>query len=290
MMKKFFTAALAAAMMLTLAACGPKAPAESSASDPAGSGSTSNAVESVDGAVMAKIKNSGKLVVGTEAQYAPYEFKDMNADFAGCDIWLAQQIADSMGVELEIVDMAFDGIIPAVQSGQVDMGIAAFSWTAERAEEIDFSNVYEKSPQAIVVKKGNEALYSTKEAFAGQKMGSQKGTLQSQIIKNVFTDSELFELDKYPELGMEVAAGNIAGLVVDSAVADALINSNDQLALAQYTFTEDEANAGKCIVMCKGNEDLVEAANVVVDQVVADGSFEAAYEEAVALADSLGIE
>lgn len=277
MMKKLFAFLLAAVMTMSLAACG-----GSNEAEVPDNGDTAVTV-------LEKIKSSGKLVVGTEAQYAPYEFKDLEANYAGCDIWLAQQIADAMGVELEIVDMAFDGIIPAVQSGQVDMGIAAFSWTEERAEVIDFSNVYEKSPQAVVVKKGNEALYSSKEAFAGQKVGAQKGTLQSQIIKNALPDSELFELDKYPELGMEVAAGNIAGLVVDAAVADSLIGSNDQLALAQFEFDENDANVGKCIVMCQGNEDLVEAVNVVVDQVVADGSFEAAYNEAVELAASLGI-
>ena len=77
------------------------------------------------------IREKGKLVVGTEAQYAPYEFKDLNAEFAGCDMWLAQQIADEIGVTLEVVDMSFAGIIPAVQSNQVDIGIAAFTRTDE---------------------------------------------------------------------------------------------------------------------------------------------------------------
>ena len=71
------------------------------------------AEEAADG-LLAQIKAKGKLTVGTEAQYAPYEFKDLEANFAGCDMWLAQQIADAIGVELEVVDMSFDGIIPAV--------------------------------------------------------------------------------------------------------------------------------------------------------------------------------
>ena len=148
--------------------------------------------------LLAEIKAKGKLVVGTEAQYAPYEFKDLDANFAGCDIWLAQQIADSLGVELEVVDMAFDGIIPAVKSGQVDIGIAAFTKTPERAEEIDFSNLYETSAQLLIVKTGDADKYSTKEALAGQKVGAQKGTIQSQLILSALPDSELFELEKYP--------------------------------------------------------------------------------------------
>ena len=290
-MKKLFALALAALMVLSMAAC--SAPAAEETAAPASAEATPTEAPAADddaaeGAVMKKVKESGKLVVGTEAQYAPYEFKDLDANFAGCDIWLAQQIADALGVELEIVDMSFDGIIPAVQSGQVDMGIAAFTVTEERAQVIDFSEVYEKSPQAVIVKKGNEAAYSTKESFAGKKVGAQKGTVQS--IKNVLTGSELFELDKYPELGMEVAAGNIAALVVDSAVADALIKSNPDLALADFEFDPNEVNYGKAAVIAKGNEDFVAAVNEVITKVTSDGSFQKAYDDAVALADSMGLE
>ena len=237
-----------------------------------------------------KIKAAGKLVVGTEAQYAPYEFKDLDANFAGCDMWLAQQIADKLGVELEVVDMSFDGIIPAVKSGQVDIGIAAFTKTPERAEEIDFSDLYETSAQLLVVKTGNAATYSTKESLAGQKVGAQKGTIQSQLIQTALPDSELFELEKYPALALEVQNGNIAGLVVDQAVGESLIaTSNGGLEVSDFEFTAEEASFGKAAVIAKGNEDFVAVVNEVINQVVSDGSYQKAYDEAVELAASMGL-
>ena len=237
-----------------------------------------------------QIKANGKLLVGTEAQYAPYEFKDLDANFAGCDMWLAQQIADSLGVELEVVDMSFDGIIPAVKSGQVDIGIAAFTKTPERAEEIDFSDLYETSAQLLVVKTGNADVYSNKEALAGQKVGAQKGTIQSQLIQSALPDSELFELEKYPALALEVQNGNIAGLVVDQAVGESLIaTSNGGLEVANFEFTAEEASFGKAAVIAKGNEDLVAAVNEVINKVTADGSYQKAYDEAVELAASMGL-
>ena len=240
--------------------------------------------------LLAQIKANGKLVVGTEAQYAPYEFKDLDANFAGCDIWLAQQIADSLGVELEVVDMAFDGIIPAVKSGQVDIGIAAFTKTPERAEEIDFSNLYETSAQLLIVKTGDADKYATKEALAGQKVGAQKGTIQSQLILSALPDSELFELEKYPALALETQNGNIAGFVVDQAVGEALVStSGGKLEVSNFQFTAEEASFGKAAVIAKGNEDFVAAVNEVIDKVVSDGSYQAAYDEAVALAASLGL-
>ena len=290
MIKKLFALTLGAAMLLTvLTGCGSSettAPQEPQATEaqaeeqPAAEAST----------LLEQIKAKGKLVVGTEAQYAPYEFKDLDANFVGCDMWLAQQIADSLGVELEIVDMSFAGIIPAVQSGQVDLGIAAFTNTPERAEEIDFSNLYETSAQLLIVKTGNADTYSTKEALAGQKVGAQKGTIQSQLIQSALPDSELFELEKYPALALEVQNGNIAGLVVDQAVGESLVaNSNGELEVSNFEFSAEEASFGKSVVIAKGNEDLVAAVNEVINKVVADGSYQAAYDEAVALAATLGM-
>lgn len=287
--KKLMSLALGAMMMLSLlTGCGSKtedsAPADSTPAEetPAESAAAASLLE--------KVKTSGKLVVGTEAQYAPYEFKDLNASFAGCDMWLAQQIADHLGVELEVVDMSFDGIIPAVKSGQVDIGIAAFTKTPERAEEIDFSDLYETSAQLLVVKTGNADVYSTKEALAGQKVGAQKGTIQSQLIQSALPDSELFELEKYPALALEVQNGNIAGLVVDQAVGESLIaTSNGGLEVANFEFTAEEASFGKAAVIAKGNEDLVAAVNEVINKVTADGSYQKAYDEAVELAASMGL-
>lgn len=287
--KKLMSLALGAMMMLSLlTGCGSKtedsAPADSTPAEetPAESAAAASLLE--------KVKTSGKLVVGTEAQYAPYEFKDLNANFAGCDMWLAQQIADSLGVELEVVDMAFDGIIPAVQSGQVDLGIAAFTNTPERAEEIDFSDLYETSAQLLIVKAGNADTYSTKESLAGLKVGAQKGTIQSQLIQSALPESELFELEKYPALALEVQNGNIAGLVVDQAVGEALVaTSNGALEVSNFEFSAEEASFGKSVVIAKGNEDLVEAVNEVINKVTADGSYQQAYDEAVELAASLGL-
>ena len=292
--KKLMSLALGAMMMLSLlTGCGSKtedsAPADSTPAEETPAEETP-AEPAAAASLLEKVKTSGKLVVGTEAQYAPYEFKDLNANFAGCVMWLAQQIADHLGVELEVVDMSFDGIIPAVKSGQVDLGIAAFTKTPERAEEIDFSDLYEKSAQLLIVKAGNADLYSTKESLAGQKVGAQKGTIQSQLIQTALPDSELFELEKYPALALEVQNGNIAGLVVDQAVGESLIaTSNGGLEVSNFAFTFEEAAFGKAVVAAKGSEDLLAEVNTVINQVVNDGSYLKAYDEAVELAASMGL-
>ena len=237
-----------------------------------------------------KIKSAGVLKVGTEAQYAPYEFKDADAKIVGADIALAQKIADDLGVKLEIVDMKFDGIIPAVQSGQVDLGIAAFSNTPERAKEVDFSNIYDKSEQMLVVDAQNKDKYTSVDALSGLKVGAQKGTIQSNLITKELTKSTLFELDKFPALALEVQNGNIAGLVADASVAKGLISGScGKLAAANFTFTSEAAKVGKAVVIKKGNSGLVDAVNKSVDAFVSDGSWDKAYAQAVKQAKSLGL-
>ena len=265
MMKKLLALTLGAAVLLAvMTGCGKKDTAQEPADDQQQQQEEQQPAEPAT--LLEQIKAKGKVVVGTEAQYAPYEFKDLDANFAGCDMWLAQQIADSLGVELEVVDMAFDGIIPAVQSGQVDLGIAAFTNTPERAEEIDFSDLYETSAQLLIVKAGNADTYSTKESLVGLKVGAQKGTIQSQLIQSALPDSELFEL------------------------GEALVaSSNGALEVSNFTFTAEEASFGKSVVIAKGNEDLVAVVNEVINKVTADGSYQKAYDEAVELAASLGL-
>lgn len=289
-MKKYIILVLTLSMLLALAACGAQPVQSTEAPVEAAPVEAAPAEGESSSPVLEKIKSSGKLVVGTEAQYAPYEFKNLDAEFVGCDMFLAEKIAEKLGVELEIVDMAFDGIISSVQSGQVDLGIAAFTNTPERAEVIDFSDIYEVSLQYLIVAPENVELYSTKEALAGLKIGVQKGTIQFNLVVSAFPDSELFELEKYPALALEVQNGNIAGLVVDAAVGDSLVaNSNGALAVSGYEFTAEEASFGKSVVIQKGNEDLVAAVNEVIAEVLADGSYQQAYDDAVELAASLGL-
>ncbi len=243
----------------------------------------------VSASTLDEIKAAGKLVVETEATYPPYEYLDDNGAFAGCDIFLAEQIAAEIGVELVMMDTAFDSIIMDIKDGKGDIGIAAFTITPERAEVIAFSDQYELSMQYLVVKAGNADKYSTKEALAGLQVGAQMGTIQSQLIASALTDSILFELEAYGPLALEVKNGNIAGFVADSAVAEAYVAaSNGELEIANFTFTAEEASFGKACVLQQGNDALMEIVNAVIARVLQDGSYQAAYDAAVLATGSTG--
>ena len=122
-MKKIFALLLAVVMTLSLAACGEK--------------------EEVAASKLDQIKAAGKIVLGTSADYPPCEFHteiDGKDTIVGYDISLAQYIADDLGVELEVVDMAFDGLCISLSKGDFDMVISGMSNTPERAMAVDFTS------------------------------------------------------------------------------------------------------------------------------------------------------
>ena len=295
--KSFAALALSAAMMFSVAACGTTDSGDAKSDSKAKNTTVGYDVSTIKKddelaklAASAKTVKDGELSVGMELSYAPAEFYAEDGKTpVGYDVDMSKAIAQTLGLKPKIVSSMFDTIVPSIGS-KYDLGIAAFTKTPERAEEIDFSDLYEKSAQLLIVKTGNADLYSTKESLAGQKVGAQKGTIQSQLIQSALPDSELFELEKYPALALEVQNGNIAGLVVDQAVGESLIaTSNGGLEVSNFAFTSEEASFGKAVVAAKGSEDLLAEVNTVINQVVNDGSYLKAYDEAVELAASMGL-
>ncbi len=115
-----------------------------------------NAYMPADGNIVipAKLNLTGATTIkmGTNAAFPPFEYIE-GKDFAGFDIWMAQYIAATAGCKLEIVDMAFDSLIPALQSGTIDFIVAGMSVTEERKKNVDFSDAYYESEQAIIIRK-----------------------------------------------------------------------------------------------------------------------------------------
>lgn len=118
-----------------------------------------------------------KLVLGTSADYAPYEFHkeiDGKDTIVGFDIDIAKAIAEDLGVELEIKDMSFDGLLEALVTGKIDFIIAGMTPTPERAENVDFSNIYYTAVNNILINKENMDKISSLEDLKGKKIGVQK--------------------------------------------------------------------------------------------------------------------
>ena len=170
-MKKLIALLLAAMMVLALAACASNASNDTAA--PADSAAETEApADTADTAAA-----SGKLTMATEATFPPYEYYDGDA-IVGIDVEVAQAIAAKLGMELEVTDIAFDSIIPGVQTGKYDMGMAGMTVTDERKEQVNFSDSYATGVQVVIVK-DDSAIASVDDLFAdgaNTVVGTQAGT------------------------------------------------------------------------------------------------------------------
>ncbi len=203
-MKKLISMVLAAAMMLTLGACGGKE---------------------------TKTEDGNVLKVGMECNYAPYNWSQPeNTDGSitisnvdnmytnGYDVQVAKKIAESMGKELEIYSYEWDSLIPAVQSGNLDMIIAGMSPTAERKEKIDFSNNYYTSNLVVITKKGNLADVKTIKDLDGKKIAAQSGTSHFDALSTQ-TKAQVSEMADFSMMLIALGAGTIDGYVAEEPTA-----------------------------------------------------------------------
>ena len=216
------------------------------------------------------------LKVGTEAGYPPYEFKidiDGEEQLVGFDIALAKHIGEVLGQEVEIVDMAFDTLLLELNQGRVDLVIAGLSPTPERAEAVELSDIYYLATQSIVTTKENVEKFSTYESLDGCIVGAQQGTIQEEFILE-HLNCEILTNDKIDNLILELKTGRIDALVIETPVAKAKLSAHTDLAIAQDIPEEDMNASGNVVAIQKGNVELLDKVNAIIDDVTTDGSFD----------------
>ncbi|KXZ39707.1 amino acid ABC transporter substrate-binding protein, PAAT family (TC 3.A.1.3.-) [Alkalithermobacter thermoalcaliphilus JW-YL-7 = DSM 7308] len=233
-----------------------------------------------------QIKKSGKLVIGTSADYPPYEFhKEVNGkhEIVGFDIEIAKEIAKDLGVELEIKDMRFDGLLAALQSGNVDIVIAGMTPTEERKQNVDFSNIYYTSVQSVIVRYEDKDSIKTLKDLDGKIVGAQKGSIQEQIVTEQIEGANLRALGKISDLVLSLKNNKVDAIVLEKPVANSYVNKNLDLYLTEIKFEEEDA--GSAVAIKKGNDDLVEAINKTLERLINDNSIERFVMEAIQLAE-----
>ena len=271
-MKKLFCAALAAAMLMaTMSGCG----------------SSQNRLE--------KILESGKLVLATSPDFAPLEFEDLSsgeAQYVGSDIELAKYIAEKLGVELEISAMDFSAVQAAIPSGQADIAISGFARTEERAQNMELStpfNITEDGGQTVLVAKGQGANYTTAEDFSGLEIGAQNGSLQYNLVSSQLPeDVEIVPVGSLNDGVLMLETGKIDALASDLSNAELLLESHDGIETTDFMF--EYSSEGNVAAVKKGETELIEAVNEIIEEVNELGLYDQWKEEATELAKSLGLE
>jgi len=180
---------------------------------------------------LAGIVDRGKIIVGSDIPYPPMEFFEGDTP-AGLDIDIAQEIADSLGVEMEVIDYDWDGLFMAVESGEVDFAISSITITAERSEKMLFSVPYFNAGQTIVVADSTLTLDDLKEL----KIGAQTDTTSYDEAEKlgIVVGFETYEEHAIPAL----RSGEISAIVIDY-VAAAMIAKEADLEILGDPFTQE---------------------------------------------------
>ncbi len=160
-----------------------------------------------------RIQASGKLVMLTNAAFAPFEYLGSDNKPAGVDVDISQYIADELGVTLEVVDMDFDGIVAAVQSGQGDIGAAGMTVDEERLQSVDFSINYVATTQMIIVREGSDIKSSAD--LAGKTIAVQLGTTGDLYASMSIENANMSRLKTGPDAGLALANGQVDAVVID---------------------------------------------------------------------------
>ena len=222
------------------------------------------------------IKAAGKIVMLTNAAFPPFEYlgdelnEDGTAKVVGVDADIAAEIAADLGVELEIVDMDFNGLIMAVDEGKGDFAAAGMTVTAEREEQINFTIKYVKSAQYMIVKADNETI-TTAADLEGKVIGVQEGTTGDFYASELeATGATVIRYKDALLASMDLANGRIDVVVTDELPAKSIASSNEALKLIDEVLTEEEY----AIAVDKEKTDLLEAINNTITRLQEEGKIE----------------
>lgn len=257
MFKKIAAAGLVLAASIMLSACGS---AKSSSEDTS----------------LSDIKKAGKLVVAVSPDYAPFEFQalvDGKNKVVGADISLAQQIADEIGVKLEVSSMSFDNVLGSLQAGKADIAISGLSYTKERAKTFAFSAPYYETKNAMLVLADKSGAYTKLDDFKGKNIAVLKGSIEERLAKEQLTDSNVVSLTNMGSAINELKAGKVDAVDLEGPVAEGFAVQNKDLAIAGAALEVKDGDS-KAVAMPKDSKALKKVIDKVVKKVDESGEYD----------------
>ena len=271
--KKLTALLLALSMAFVLCACSNEdsKPTPTAAPSEAGEPSQAPSEEPSQGVEPAAFTTveEGKLHMSTNAAFPPYEMTTDDGGFEGIDVEVAEAIAEKLGLELVVDDMAFNNALLAVQNGESDIAMAAITVKPDRLEVMDFSETYATGIHVVIVKEGSPI--ATIDDLAGaEKTVCQADTTGYDYCSSDYGEDHVIAYDTGALAVMDLMAGTIDAVVIDNGPAEAYVAANDGLKILDTEY----ANEDYAIGFQKGNTALVEAVNAAIAELKADGTFQ----------------
>ena len=222
------------------------------------------------GTTLKSVQKAGKLTIATSPDFPPFESLGDNNEVVGIEIDVLNLICEKLGVTLKIEQVDFDSIIPGIQSGKYDVGMAGITVDEKRKKNVDFSDVFFTAAQKIVVQPGSEI--ASKDDLTGKTIAVQTGTTAESVCMD--GGYELLSFTSNNDSAAALTSGKADAWVVDSEVAAALAEQQGLVVLDEAMTEEPYAFAFK-----KGSDTLVQAVNQALAELKADGTVQKIFEK-----------
>ena len=216
--------------------------------------------------------SGGKVLkVGASVDFAPFEFQDEGqSEYQGFDMDLIRAIGKEMGYEVEISNIGFDGLIPALQAKNVDVLISGVTINDERKQNVDFSDPYYESGLTMVVREDEQNI-KTFSDLKGKKIAVQIGTTSAKEAKKI-EGAEVKELNTPADCFMELKNSGVDAVVNDRPVNDYYIHKSGQTGVK--TLPERLTSEDYGIAVAKGNKELAEKINAALKKLKENGEYD----------------
>ena len=218
-----------------------------------------------------KSETASKIYVGTNAEFAPFEYLEKD-EIVGFDIDLLKAAAEEMNLEIEIKDMSFDGLLPALQAKKVDMIIAGMTATPEREKHVAFSNPYFQAKQVIVTDK-NSSIKSFKD-LVGKKVGVVLGFTGDAVVSEMSNvNIERYNSAYAAMLGLDQQ--KIDAVVLDTEPAKKYTSNYENM----IVIDSDAAEEDYAIAVRKEDKDLLDKLNSALDTLKSNGKYDEIFDK-----------
>lgn len=212
-------------------------------------------------------KDENQLVMVTEAGFAPYEYYE-NGEVVGVDVDIAREIAKYLGKTLVVKDIAFDSIINEVKTGKADFGAAGISYSENRAKNVDFSINYAVSKQVVIV--NNNSSITNVNEIGNKKIAVQLGSIADTFVTERFKNANVVRQKKYLAAIEDLKTGKVDCVVMDELPAQEIVSKNEGIKILDGSLTNDSYG----MVVKKGNKELLDAINVVLQKLKDKGKID----------------
>ncbi len=215
------------------------------------------------------------LLVGTESSYAPFEFTDQSGKLVGFDIDLTEAIAAELGMKVKWMQMPFDGLIPAMLTGQVDMAAASFTVTEERKKRINFSDPYYTSGLTFVIRAADVDKYPNNKSLEGQKLCAQLGSVSAMKAQTISPDKVITFNDAYAAY-LELQSGGCEAVLNDRPVNQYFLSTvkNPE---QSHEIDEVMDSENMALVVPKNNPELLKKINKALLNLKNNGGYQKVY-------------